>query len=601
MARQLGLLRSIQSAGAAADSAKLAAQAAVAQQQTGAAVDAAASAEAMAEATAAATATAASTTADSNASSGAATAATTVASASASSLAVSGSEAGQVLAGIQSASGAAAKTTASSASGATGGPDSAAALAIGVGAGSSLAATLGANAVANAELISAEFIPGAPSADVEALSAAQSSAVAKGVTGSQAPGSVTADPDVVQGFAQVARAFDQADAIAQARIARGAEQNRNLAAANDRVSVAGTSGAAGVAESPSPIVLNTEAGVTLSQVAQVAQSSGAIAAAGLSSGSVLSGLAAGAAGKGAGTELSLAGALGSLETGASISVDAASGTGGLTGGGLGSGTGSGFGGRSAPAESGSRAQTAGASVASLQSAVGSIFNSALSAAVGVSGSNGASGLAASESSVGAAAASAAAAGSAGSASSEAALSGMPGSGVTSAITPQAIGGSLRVDSSGPVTVQAPVTTDQLPVALDQTAIDLARLRGGMLTLELAPADLGRLSFEMRIDDSGAAFVAIRLADDTVRALVENAAGALRDSLSREGFKLDSFTVSSGFSSPERQENSQNQTFAETSNRRAQSSDSSGGSRDSVQSRASNTQVRPGTSSLSLFA
>jgi flagellar hook-length control protein FliK len=178
---------------------------------------------------------------------------------------------------------------------------------------------------------------------------------------------------------------------------------------------------------------------------------------------------------------------------------------------------------------------------------------------------------------------------------------MPGSGVTSAITPQAIGGSLRIDSSGPVTVQGPVTADQLPVALDQTAIDLARLRGGMLTLELAPADLGRLSFEMRIDDSGAAFVAIRLADDTVRALVENAAGALRDSLSREGFKLDSFTVSSGFGSPEQRENSQNRGFDETSNRRVQSSDSSAGSRDSVQSRASNTQVRPGTSSLSLFA
>jgi flagellar hook-length control protein FliK len=178
---------------------------------------------------------------------------------------------------------------------------------------------------------------------------------------------------------------------------------------------------------------------------------------------------------------------------------------------------------------------------------------------------------------------------------------MPGAGVTSAITPQAIGGSLRVEANGPTTAQSPVTADQLPVALDQTAIDLARLRGGMLTLELAPADLGRLSFEMRIDDSGAAFVAIKLADDTVRALVENAAGALRDSLSREGFKLDSFTVSSGFSSPEQRENSQNQTFAETSNRRVQSSDSSVDSSNGVQSRASNTQVRPGTSSLSLFA
>jgi flagellar hook-length control protein FliK len=182
-----------------------------------------------------------------------------------------------------------------------------------------------------------------------------------------------------------------------------------------------------------------------------------------------------------------------------------------------------------------------------------------------------------------------------------ALSGLPGSGVFSTIAPQAIGGSLRLEANSSVTVQAPVTADQLPVVLDQTAIDLARLRGGMLTLELAPADLGRLSFEMRIDDSGAAFVAIRLEDDTVRALVENAAGALRDSLSREGLKLDSFTVSSGFSSPERRENGQNQTFAETSNHRVQSSDSSKGSLDSAQSRVSNTQVRPGTSSLSLFA
>jgi flagellar hook-length control protein FliK len=184
---------------------------------------------------------------------------------------------------------------------------------------------------------------------------------------------------------------------------------------------------------------------------------------------------------------------------------------------------------------------------------------------------------------------------------DAAPSSLPGSGVASAITPQAIGGSLRVDANAAATVQSPVTADQLPVALDQTAIDLARLRGGMLTLELAPADLGRLSFEMRIDDSGAAFVAIRLADDTVRALVENAAGALRDSLSREGFKLDSFTVSSGFGSPEQRENSQNQAFAETSNRRVQSSGSSTSPRESVQSRVSNTQVRPGTSSLSLFA
>jgi flagellar hook-length control protein FliK len=202
---------------------------------------------------------------------------------------------------------------------------------------------------------------------------------------------------------------------------------------------------------------------------------------------------------------------------------------------------------------------------------------------------------------GGAAASSAVSGAGGALAADASISGMPGSGVTSAITPQAIGGSLRVEANGPATAQSPVTADQLPVALDQTAIDLARLRGGMLTLELAPADLGRLSFEMRIDDSGAAFVAIRLADDTVRALVENAAGALRDSLSREGFKLDSFTVSSGFNSPEQRENSQNQTFAETSNRRVQSSGASGGSSERVRSRASNTQVRPGTSSLSLFA
>jgi flagellar hook-length control protein FliK len=152
-----------------------------------------------------------------------------------------------------------------------------------------------------------------------------------------------------------------------------------------------------------------------------------------------------------------------------------------------------------------------------------------------------------------------------------------------------------------VTTQSPVTADQLPVALDQTAIDLARLRGGMLTLELAPADLGRLSFEMRIDDSGAAYVAIRLADDTVRALVENAAGALRDSLSREGFKLDSFTVSSGLGSPEQQENSQNQSFADTSDRRSRSADSSVVLTEKVQPRTSNNQVRPGASSLSLFA
>jgi hypothetical protein len=500
--------------------------------------------------------------------------------------------------------------------------------------------------VADAGLISAEFVPAASSSDAEVLAAAQSTAVTKGVTGSQLADSATVDPDVVQGFAQVARAFDQADAIARARIARVAAQNRTVAAANIGISGAGTFGASGAegaagsatsvvlntsagdafaqatrfaqssgaivaAGSATSVVLNSSAGVAFVQATQAAQPSGAIIAAGLSSGSISSGLVAGVEGKVAGSEISLAGIPGALESGAFIGVAAGSesggltsgGSGGLTSGGSGDGAGSSFGGRFVPVELGSRTQSAGGSAATPQSAVGSTFNSALSAAASAAGSSVVSGLAAGESSVGTASASAyaAAAGSAGSASGEAALSGMPGSGVTSAITPQAIGGSLRVDSSGPVTVRGPVTADQLPVALDQTAIDLARLRGGMLTLELAPADLGRLSFEMRIDDSGAAFVAIRLADDTVRALVENAAGALRDSLSREGFKLDSFTVSSGFGSPEQRENSQNRGFDETSNRRVQSSDSSAGSRDSVQSRASNTQVRPGTSSLSLFA
>ena len=579
MARQLGLLRSIQSAGAAADSAKLAAQAAAAQQQAGATVDAAASAEAIADAAAVA---------------GAQTSATTAGSTEPTASAVPVAGVGPGLAGAQSPTGATAK---SAASGATGGADAGVASALGAGSGSSLVDALGAGAVANAGLISAEFVPEA-SSDGEALSAAQSTAGAKGANGSQLTDSVTADPDVVQGFAQVARAFDQADAIAQARIARVAAQNKSLAAANGGSSVAEVSYATGAPGSASPVVLKSDASVAFAQAVQVAQSSGVIAAAGLSSGSVLSGLGASTEGKGAVADLSLASALGALEDGAAFGVAAGSGTGGLTGGGAGDG-GAGSGGRFSPAESGSRVQTAGGALASRQSAVGSTFNSALSAVGGVTGSNGASATEAELSSVGAA--SATVAGAVGSASGESALSGLPGSGVTSAITPQAIGGSLRVESSGSVTAQTPVTTDQLPVVLDQTAIDLARLRGGMLTLELAPADLGRLSFEMRIDDSGAAFVAIRLADDTVRALVENAAGALRDSLSREGFKLDSFTVSSGFGSPEQRENSQNQAFAETSNRRVQSSDSSVGSGNSVQSRVSNTQVRPGTSSLSLFA
>jgi flagellar hook-length control protein FliK len=566
MARQLGLLRSIQNAGAAADATKATAQVALVQQQVAAAIDALASAEAIAETT---TANAAETSVDLAVASAAVTAAT-----------LTGGGAGQLNAGVQLASDASVRTVGSTAAdesyrGAASGSE--------VGSRSSLAASLGAGALVNAGLISVVFIPGTPPGDGETLSLAQSTAAAKGAVNSEADGGASAGPDVAQGFAQVARAFDQADALAQTRIARAAAQNRSLAAADGVISAAGTSDATTSAE-------------------QVSRSISAAAAAGSLAGTPISGLAFGGEGYGGGDGLSLTGAIGALVGGSGASFTAGLSTGGAGGGGSGNGSGAGFGGRLAASESGSNALRAGGALAPGQSAVHSTFNNALSTGGGVSGLSSAPGIDGGSASFGADAASGAGfSARVGQFAADVGLSGLPGSGVSSAVTPQAIGGSLRVESSGPMTVQGPVTADQLPVALDQTAIDLARLRGGMLTLELAPADLGRLSFEMRIDDSGAAFVAIQLADDTVRALVENAAGSLRDSLSREGFKLDSFTVSSGFSSPEQRENSQNRAFAETSNRRVQSSDSSVGSSNSVQSRASNIQVRPGTRSLSLFA
>jgi flagellar hook-length control protein FliK len=146
-----------------------------------------------------------------------------------------------------------------------------------------------------------------------------------------------------------------------------------------------------------------------------------------------------------------------------------------------------------------------------------------------------------------------------------------------------------------------VAADQLPAALDRTALDLARLRGGILTLDLAPADLGQLRFEMRINDAGSAVIAIQLADDSVRGLIENAAGSLRDALSREGFNLESFAVSSGMSSPERRENGQNSGFADSSARSVRAEETGDAVSSSSQARASTTQPRPGTRSLSLFA
>jgi len=415
----------------------------------------------------------------------------------------------------------------------------------------------------NSGLLSAEFVPVVPSKpDVEPLSGGGGFTKATGATQLKADLSASGTPDVAQGFAQIAQQFDQANAAADARVARAqAQRQGQFVVPNNPIAV-------------SPLTAQ-ETGQSVDMIA--------------------------AGGAGLLFDGSIDGAHVSVLAGLSASGSSNQ-----------SGLGSDSGGRST-GDSSDRLETGGGAAArgprfggavlgaatSAPSSVSSAFGGAPSVANGPAGTSGQEIIA----SASAAAGSSGVAFAAGAVAvaADAAVSNLPGSGVASAITPQTIGGSLRLDASGPATVQSPVTADQLPVALDQTAIDLARLRGGMLTLELAPADLGRLSFEMRIDDSGAAFVAIRLADDTVRALVENAAGALRDSLSREGFKLDSFTVSSGFSSPEQRENSQNQAFSETSNRRVQSSGSSVGSGDSVQSRASNTQVRPGTSSLSLFA
>jgi flagellar hook-length control protein FliK len=391
---------------------------------------------------------------------------------------------------------------------------------------------------------------------------------------------------VADGFAQGARAFDQASAIAQARIARMTEANRQAATPSGGVATGTTSvqaALAGLDAAPTGSRAVDELGIAssaaLAQSVQIAQSGGALSGVGIQGGALDDTLA-----------------VASLASGRMDFAGAGSGGGSETGSGSGDGSSSGSGGRFAGATA-SGMSGRGMEGATLGSAGGSTFGNALNAAGGVV-EGAASGTAGLSGPAGAGIAMA----TPGTGVADATVSSQPGAGVASAVTFQALVGSLRVEASGPtVTTQSPVTADQLPVALDQTAIDLARLRGGMLTLELAPADLGRLSFEMRIDDSGAAFVAIKLADDTVRALVENAAGALRDSLSREGFKLDSFTVSSGFSSPEQRENGQNRAFAETSNRRVQSSDSSVDSSNGVQSRVSNTQVRPGTSSLSLFA
>jgi hypothetical protein len=386
---------------------------------------------------------------------------------------------------------------------------------------------------------------------------------------------VTAQYEVAEGFAQGARAFDQASAIVQARIARLTEANRQAAMPGGGVETGATSVQAALAGLDAASIgsravgeLGTANSAALSQSIQIAQSGGALSGVGIQGGAPDDTLA-----------------VAPLASGRMDFAGAGSGGGSETGSGAGDGSSSGSSGRFAGATAGGIFGR-GVEGTTLGSAVGFTFGNALNAAGGLV--------------EGAAFGTAGLSGPAGVA--DATVSSQPGAGVASAVTFQALGGSLRLEVSGPtVTTQSPVTADQLPVALDQTAIDLARLRGGMLTLELAPADLGRLSFEMRIDDSGAAFVAIKLADDTVRALVENAAGALRDSLSREGFKLDSFTVSSGFSSPEQRESSQNRAFAETSNRRVPSSDASVDPSNGVQSRASNTQVRPGTSSLSLFA
>jgi len=580
MARQLGLLRSIQQASAAADVVQELAPSAVAQSQ--AATANSTSASGLAE-----------TTADGT-----------------SSVAVSGAPGAVGASEGESAHGATTLTTipAPNATVTTG-------VASDDGAGSSAQTSAVATpksaglsvSVSTEGLLSAEFVPGVPlkdSGDVGSAGSQPTTLSAGDYAMVEPGGSVTAPSEAAEGFARVARMFDQASAIAQARIARVTEANRQAAIPSGGVATGATSAQAilaGMGAASTEIRATGELGTSnsaiLAQLTQVAQS-----------GVVLSGVSLSAGLTGANPTLSAAGVgiQGVAPDGAPTVAPLASDQ--MDSAGAGSGRGSGTGSRSDDgSSSGSSGRSAGATAGgvsgpgvvgtTLGSAVGSTFGAALNAAGGLveraeSGSVGSAGPAVAGNAMATSVAGVA----------DATVTSQPGAGVASSVTFQALGGSLRAEASGAtVTTQSPVTADQLPVVLDQTAIDLARLRGGMLTLELAPADLGRLSFEMRIDDSGAAFVAIKLADDTVRALVENAAGALRDSLSREGFKLDSFTVSSGFSSPEQRENSQNRDFAETSNRRVQSSDSSVDSSNGVQSRASNTQVRPGTSSLSLFA
>jgi hypothetical protein len=542
MARQLGLLRSIQEASAAADVVQATAPSAVAQQQA-----------ALANSTAAAGL--AEVTVD-----------------GASRVAVSGAPGAVGASEGESAPGAitSATTVAPTATVQTG-------MASVAGAGSTGQASAVATpnsaglstSVSTEGLLSAEFVPGASLKDVnDAGSAASKPALSAGDSATVEPGGrVTAQSEVAEGFAQSARAFDQANAIAQARIARVTQENRQAAIPSGGVATGATSAQAAL--------VGMDAASTRSR---------AVGESGTANSAALA------------QSIQIAHSVAPLASSPMDFAGEGSGGGNGTGSGSGDGSSSGSGGRSAGATAGG-VSGGGVVATTLGSAVGATFGAALNAAGGLvegaeSGSVGSAGPAGAGIAMATSVAGVA----------DATVSSQPGAGVASAVTFQALGGSLRVEASGAtVTTQSPVTADQLPVVLDQTAIDLARLRGGMLTLELAPADLGRLSFEMRIDDSGAAFVAIKLADDTVRALVENAAGALRDSLSREGFKLDSFTVSSGFSSPEQRENSQNRDFAETSNRRVQSSDSSVDSSNGVQSRASNTQVRPGTSSLSLFA
>jgi len=453
-------------------------------------------------------------------------------------------------------------------------------------------------------ILAAEFVPGLP-ADGGVISRSKgvpTYAIASDVAMSPSDGDLGLQRAAADGLAEVVRAFDQSSAIAQAKAARGAGQGGPEPVSGRTVTASPFLGQAGLASfdlgakgsGSADTSINSNA-AALAQAIQIAQS--VVASSGVRVSSGMPGEQALASGMGTNTS---AGTFDLSQVGTFAAV---SGTTGANSDGTGSGA-SGEPGSGRLAGEGSgvnfRGEAGGApgrgGVASAQKVLGATFSAAMSSAGGMADPS----LVESENRVPASAAAAPVASAA--VVADFSTTAMPGSGVSSAVTVQTLGGVSRTDASSAVaTAQSPVTADQLPVALDRTAIELARLRGGMLTLELAPADLGRLSFEMRIDDSGAAFVAIRLADDTVRALVENAAGALRDSLSREGFKLDSFTVSSGFASPEQRENSQNQTFAETSNRRVQSPGSSGGSRDGVQSRASNTQVRPGTSSLSLFA